>query len=1366
MGIVCQGAFFEASARGGDIADSVRAYWTFDAFTDANSDGPTYGTDYFEDQSANGRDIVIQKEGADEKFANLVPYSSSGVFGNAFRAENGSSNNNEHIYMEVPSDGLTDNLNFLGSDDSTVSLWTNVPYTSSWGDRGFYYTKGYNEKYDFEDDSQGYTFFRHGGQDDDMIYKVGDGAFGLQTVSTSNPSVPFDDHKWALWTITRDGTTGLTSVYVNGVLDSSSTINPTNDDDWVTDAAFNIAGRKGAHQRAFVWAITPGADCLMDDFAVIGSALSAAQVAASNSLALDADLIATNGVGYDMGSVLKLLDVHVAGGGGDVIGSLAWTYSDTLTGVAGDVTGAGSAFTLVLDDTGGAGAMTGVVSAQAKLASSTAVSTSWFAGTTWSSGLVPDAVTVVAIDSTDIVNVDTADGDAFSVSVIDTAQLTIDATRTLTTVGNVDVGAMAKLTINGALDAFSLTTAGVNTIGSGGSVTLGDSLTVNSAFDVSASTNPLTAPKVTVGAAGSLTLGANLSVAKLSMNGSLAVNGKNLTVTEALNVNSDLDASGGTMTTTGAAVTLLAGTLKVGNSIQADSLSVNGGTLDLAANDLTVASNLEINGTLDMTLANMGSLDVSTANVIVQSGSLKVNEAMTASSLTYSGGTFDLGGQNLTVGDMTLSQSLDMGAGALAASNSITLNGAALTVSNAVSTPALTIASGNVAGPSITADAYAFTDVNYAGDLTDGTGASTLIIGENASADHLVKLTGASNTYTGTTTVRRGFLEVDADAGNLGDGKLIFQAYRWDYATVLQTSGDFSRTINAADGVYWQDAGGFAATDASLTVTLARGDANAALPLDWSSGDNGFHGTTIHMNSPTSTASVELTNDIEIDSTTACQVYVYDNPATDTDVAILSGDITRDGTNNRNLRKFGDGTLVLTGTNDFGTGWLQIQGGSVRAEDGVGLPTAAVLYLQGGTLETSAALTGGTFTREIGSGSGQVYWNGSAGFAAHGGALTVTLTPAGGLPGGQLTWGGTGSNTTGFNGKNLVLGSRTANEVVTLTNPIDAGNSNRDMYLYDNPYSDADRGVLAGDVTGLKRLRLYKGGTLEIAQGAILSQDGGDGGAEIEMYDGTTLIVNGTVNLADDLVFKSAGETLGGSGKINTYSIGTTTTKIDVNSGRYLTPGDGGTGTLTIETGTGDEFQMGGSTYLWEVGQPGSTDILKVTGAGTLDINDITLKISDDDGYVASDTDELPVFTYDAGTTIVEALGTITINPDDLDGTWTIGTLALTDGGSGTIYLTGLSGGTPDSLIGDADGNGVVNADDYMALKRNMGTSTSATLAMGNFDTDDDVDFDDLQLLIGNYDAVSGGAPAVPEPATLCLLAVGAMAVIRRRRRS
>jgi len=100
---------------------------------------------------------------------------------------------------------------------------------------------------------------------------------------------------------------------------------------------------------------------------------------------------------------------------------------------------------------------------------------------------------------------------------------------------------------------------------------------------------------------------------------------------------------------------------------------------------------------------------------------------------------------------------------------------------------------------------------------------------------------------------------------------------------------------------------------------------------------------------------------------------------------------------------------------------------------------------------------------------------------------------------------------------------------------------------------------------------------------------------------------------------------------------------------------------------------------------------------------------------------------------------------------------------TGKFLSFSLSDNTADDLQGDADENGVVDAADYIALKRNIGTTNGAALAQGDFDDNGTVDWEDLQILIGAFDA-SDAAQGVPEPATLGLLAFGALAVIRRRR--
>jgi hypothetical protein len=82
---------------------------------------------------------------------------------------------------------------------------------------------------------------------------------------------------------------------------------------------------------------------------------------------------------------------------------------------------------------------------------------------------------------------------------------------------------------------------------------------------------------------------------------------------------------------------------------------------------------------------------------------------------------------------------------------------------------------------------------------------------------------------------------------------------------------------------------------------------------------------------------------------------------------------------------------------------------------------------------------------------------------------------------------------------------------------------------------------------------------------------------------------------------------------------------------------------------------------------------------------------------------------------------------------------------------------------GDANLDGIVDAADYVAIKRNLGMAAGAKYGDGDFDLDGDVDWDDMGILRGAL-SQGGAAGTIPEPGSAALLTCGLGWLLRRRR--
>ena len=85
-------------------------------------------------------------------------------------------------------------------------------------------------------------------------------------------------------------------------------------------------------------------------------------------------------------------------------------------------------------------------------------------------------------------------------------------------------------------------------------------------------------------------------------------------------------------------------------------------------------------------------------------------------------------------------------------------------------------------------------------------------------------------------------------------------------------------------------------------------------------------------------------------------------------------------------------------------------------------------------------------------------------------------------------------------------------------------------------------------------------------------------------------------------------------------------------------------------------------------------------------------------------------------------------------------------------------------LLGDANGDGVVSADDYGSVQGNFG-DTGVPGVLGDANGTGQVSADDYGSVQANFGNTEGmGSVPVPEPTTIGLLGMSLIAILRKRK--
>ncbi len=369
--------------------------------------------------------------------------------------------------------------------------------------------------------------------------------------------------------------------------------------------------------------------------------------------------------------------------------------------------------------------------------------------------------------------------------------------------------------------------------------------------------------------------------------------------------------------------------------------STGGGTVTLAnANSYTGTTTVQ-NGTLNVSSLNRVSGGTATSSL----GAAPMNA--TTGTITLGSGANNVA-LNYTGTGETTDRILDFAG----TTGSVTLGNSGTGAINYESAP---VFSGN-GNKTLFLGNTTDTQGGSIGGITNSTGTTSLT--KQGLTNSTWRLTGAGNTYTGTTTITGGVLDIAGSAGDpLANSYLVLAGTGTSNYAVFQSNGVIARTLSgtaSASNLNWGGNGGFAAKGGALTITL-----NGGADLTWATGSfQGAGGTPMVFGSSTADSEVVLTNNINLNTTDAFSRVIHVEKGTGGDRARLTG-VLSPGTGPTGLTKTGAGTLVLAGNNTY-TGITTVSAGTLLVNGNQTVATGATTVNSGATFGGAGIIGGAT----------------------------------------------------------------------------------------------------------------------------------------------------------------------------------------------------------------------------------------------------------------------------------------------------------------------------------------------------------------------------------------------------------------------